>query len=382
MFFELNEEQQLIKDTASDFAANTLAPLATQIDREEKIPDAILDKIRELGFWGITVPEEYGGAGLDTMSLALVLEQISYACASTSVTLSVHNSLTCNTIIKYGTPEQKNKYLPRLAKGEIIGAYSLTEPNAGSDAGAIQTRAVLSGSDYILNGTKSFVSSAPISGLIVIFARTHPDASLKGKGVSAFLVEPGFPGVKIGPNESKMGMRGSPISEIILENAVIPKANLLGQENRGFRIAMEALDCGRIGIAIQSIGIAQACLDASVKYARERKQFGKSLNEFQSIQWKMVDVATELEASRLLAYQSAVLRDKGRPYTKEASMAKLFASIVANKAAKEAMQIHGGMGYIKDFPIERYFRDARVTEIYEGTSEVQHLVINKFLTGD
>lgn len=381
MLFELSEEQQLIKDTARDFAAASLVPLATQIDREEKIPESILAKISELGFWGITVPEEYGGAGLDTMSLALVLEQVSYACAATSVTLSVHNSLTCNTLIKYGTAEQKKKYLPRLAKGEIIGAFSLTEPNAGSDAGAIQTKAALSGNNYILNGVKSFVSSAPISGLIVIFARTYPDPTLKAKGISAFLVEPDFPGVKIGPKESKMGMRGSPMSEIILEDAVIPKANLLGQENKGFAIAMEALDCGRIGIAIQSIGIAQACLDASIKYAGERKQFGKTLNEFQSVKWKLVDVATELEASRLLAYQSALLRDKGRPYTKEASMAKLFASIVANKAAKEALQIHGGMGYTKDFPIERYFRDARVTEIYEGTSEVQHLVISKFLTG-
>lgn len=380
MIYNLTEEQQLIKDTARDFADNILSPLASQIDREENIPAEIISKLGELGFWGITIPEEYGGAGLDTMSLALVLEQISYACASTSVTLSVHNSLTCNALIKYGSAEQKKKYLPRLAKGEIIGAFSLTEPNAGSDAGAIQTRAILSGNNYILNGVKSFVTSAPLSGLIVIFARTHPDVSLKGKGVSAFLVEPGFPGIKIGPKESKMGMRGSPMSEVILEDAVIPKTNLLGQENQGFNIAMEALDCGRIGIAIQSIGIAQACLDASIKYARERKQFGKSLNEFQSVKWKLVDVATELEASRLLAYQSAVLRDKGLPYIKEASMAKLFASTVANKAAKEALQIHGGMGYTKDFPIERYFRDARVTEIYEGTSEVQHLVISRFLT--
>jgi len=380
MIYNLTEEQQLIKDTARDFADNTLSPLASQIDREENIPAEIISKLGELGFWGITIPEEYGGAGLDTMSLALVLEQISYACASTSVTLSVHNSLTCNALIKYGSAEQKKKYLPRLARGEIIGAFSLTEPNAGSDAGAIQTRAILSGNNYILNGVKSFVTSAPLSGLIVIFARTHPDVSLKGKGVSAFLVEPGFPGIKIGPKESKMGMRGSPMSEVVLEDAVIPKNNLLGQENQGFNIAMEALDCGRIGIAIQSIGIAQACLDASIKYARERKQFGKSLNEFQSVKWKLVDVATEIEASRLLAYQSAVLRDKGLPYIKEASMAKLFASTVANKAAKEALQIHGGMGYTKDFPIERYFRDARVTEIYEGTSEVQHLVISRFLT--
>ena len=379
MIYNLTEEQQLIKDTARDFAENILAPLATQIDREEKIPAEIISKLGELGFWSIIIPEEYGGAGLDTMSLALVLEQISYACASTSVTLSVHNSLICNALIKYGLPEQKKKYLPHLAKGEIIGAFSLTEPDAGSDAASIKTHARFDGKNYILNGVKTFVTSGPTAGLIVLFAQTDSKAT-HGQGISAFLVEPGFAGVKRGPKEEKMGVRGAPMCEISLEDVIIPKANLLGEENKGFNIAMDVLNCGRIGIAIQSVGIAQACLDASIKYAKERKQFGKALNEFQAVKWKLAEMATEIEAARLLAYQAALMRDKGVPYAKEASMAKLFASTIANKSAKEALQIHGGMGYTKDFPIERYFRDARVTEIYEGTSEIQHLVISRFLT--
>jgi len=369
MIYNLTEEQQLIKDTARDFAENILAPLATQIDREEKIPAEIISKLGELGFWSIIIPEEYGGAGLDTMSLALVLEQISYACASTSVTLSVHNSLICNALIKYGLPEQKKKYLPRLAKGEIIGAFSLTEPDAGSDAASIKTHARFDGKNYILNGVKTFVTSGPTAGLIVLFAQTDSKAT-HGQGISAFLVEPGFTGVKRGPKEEKMGVRGAPMCEISLEDVIIPKANLLGEENKGFNIAMDVLNCGRIGIAIQSVGIAQACLDASIKYANERKQFGKALNEFQAVKWKLAEMATEIEAARLLAYQAALMRDKGVPYAKEASMAKLFASTIANKSAKEALQIHGGMGYTKDFPIERYFRDARVTEIYEGTEWV------------
>lgn len=379
MNFELTEEQQLIKDTAGDFADNTLEPLASQIDREEKIPPEIISKLSELGFWGILIPEEYGGAGLDTLSLSLVLEQISHACASTSVTLSVHNSLACNAIIKYGSPEQKKKYLPRLAKGEIIGAFALTEPEVGSDAASLQAHAKLSEGKYVLNGIKAFVSSGPFAGLVVVFARTHPDASLKGKGISAFLVEPDLPGVKRGLTESKMGLRGAPLCEIVFEDVILSKDNLLGKENEGFVIAMDILNCGRIGIAIQSVGIAQASLDCAIKYAKERKQFGKPINEFQMVKWKLADLATEIEASRLLTYQAAVLRDKGSPYTKEASMAKLFASTVANKAAKDSLQIHGGVGYTKEFAIERFFRDAKATEIYEGTSEIQRLVISRFL---
>jgi alkylation response protein AidB-like acyl-CoA dehydrogenase len=379
MLLELTEERQLIKDTAREFAEKTLEPMAAQIDREEKIPQEIISKLAELGFWGIVVPEEYNGAGLDTVSLCLVLEQISHACASTSVTLSVHNSLVCNAIVKYGTPEQKKKYLPRLAKGEIIGAFAMTEPETGSDAASLHTRAKFENGKYLLNGIKSFVSSGPFAGLFIVFARTHPDAELKSKGISAFIVEPDLPGVKRGLKESKMGIRGAPLCEMSFEDVVLTKDNILGKENGGFAIAMETLNCGRIGIAIQSVGIAQASLDLALKYAKERKQFGKTLSEFQMIKWKFADMATEIEASRLLAYQAAILRDKGMPYTKEASMAKLFASAVANRAAKESLQIHGGVGYTKEFAIERFFRDAKATEIYEGTSEIQRLVIDRFL---
>jgi alkylation response protein AidB-like acyl-CoA dehydrogenase len=377
MMFELSEEQRLIKETAKNFADTTLAPVASQIDREEKIPTEVLSKLSELGFWGIMVPEEYGGAGLDTLALALVLEQISCACASTSVTLSVHNSLCCNALTKYGKEAQKKRYMPRLAGGEIIGAYAMTEPEAGSDAASLKTRAQLVGNHYILNGVKSFITSGPTAGLIVVFARTHPDISLRDKGISAFLVEPGFAGVTRGQKEDKMGVRGAPMCEIILEDAYIPKENLLAGENQGFKIAMDTLDCGRIGIAAQSVGIASAALDSAIKYAKERKQFGKTLSEFQSIQWKLAEMATDIEAARLLTYQAAVRRDKNLPYTKEASMAKLFGSTMANKVVKESLQIHGGMGYTKDFPIERFFRDAKITEIYEGTSEVQHIVISR-----
>lgn len=392
MLFELTEEQQMLKETAKDFSNSVLEGIAAQIDREEKIPPEIISKLGELGFWGVMVPEEYGGAGLDTLCLGLVLEQISHGCASTSVTLSVHNSLACNAIVKYGSVEQKKKYLPRLAKGEIIGAYSLTEPESGSDAASIKTSAKLvacgdpadkqqtrlgrEGENYILNGVKSFVTSVPIAGLIIVFARTNPDSSLRNKGISAFIVEPDFPGVNHGLREEKMGMHGAPMCEIVLEDARVPRENLLGNENEGFQIAMDVLNCGRIGIAIQSVGIAQAALDYAIKYSKERRQFGKPICEFQSVRWKLAEIATEIEAARLLTYKAAVLRDKELPYTKEASMAKLFASTIANRAVKDSLQIHGGMGYTKDFPIERLFRDAKATEIYEGTSEVQHLVIS------
>jgi butyryl-CoA dehydrogenase len=389
MLFELNEEKKLIRDTAREFAQETLSKYAKQIDREEKIPEEVIKKLAELGFWGIIVPEEFGGAGLDAFSLILVLEEISRVCASTSVTMSVHNSLVCNALVKYGTAEQKKKYLPRLAGGEIIGAYALTEPASGSDAASLTTRADSprlggagkKGNQYVLNGTKIFITSAPIAGVSVVFARTNPDKSLRGKGISAFLVEPSFKGFKLGVIEEKMGVKGAIAGEIVLEDCAVPAGNLLGEENKGFNIAMELLDSGRIGIAAQSVGIAQACLDAAMKYSLERKQFGKTLSEFQAIQWKIADMATEINAARLLTYQAALLKDKNLPHIKEACMAKLFASTICNKAAKESIQVHGGMGYTKDFAVERFFRDAKVTEIYEGTSEVQRIVINKELFG-
>jgi len=379
MLFELTEEQKLIRDTAREFAEDILSKYASQIDRDEKIPTEIIKKLSELGFWGILVPEEYGGAGLNVFSLSLVLEQISRMCVSTSVMLSVHNSLVCAALVKYGTESQKQKYLPPLARGEIIGAYALTEAGAGSDAAALATRAEKKRNQYILNGTKLFITNAPIAGLFIIFARTHPDVLLRGKGISAFLVESGFKGVQLGPNEEKMGVRGDPMTEIILEDCPVPAENLLGEANKGFNLALEVLNSGRIGIATQSVGIAQACLDASLKYVKERKQFGKPIAEFQAIQWKLSDMATEIAAARLLTQQAAILRDRGLPHIKEASMAKLFASVICNKAAQEAVQMHGGVGYTKDFPVERFFRDARVTEIYEGTSEIQRLIISRQL---
>jgi len=376
--FELNEEKKLIQETAKDFAQSTLLPLANQIDKEEGNPPEVISSLSELGFWGVMVPEEYGGAGLDTLSLALILEQISTACASTSVVLSVHNSLVCNALIEYGNEEQKKKYLPLLAKGKIIGAFSLTEPEAGSDAVSLRTSAKLSGNKYILNGVKSFVTSGTIAGLIVVFARTGGNLS-RDKGISAFLIEPSMPGVNIGLKESKMGLYGAPMCEISFEDAQIPKSHLLGTENGGFSIAMQLLNCGRIGIAIQSVGIAKAALDLAVKYAKERQQFNKPLSDFQMVSGKLAVMATEIEAARLMAYKAADLRDRKAPYIKEASMAKLFASEAANRAVKESLQIHGGWGYTKDFAIERYFRDAKATEIYEGTSEIQKIIIAKQL---
>lgn len=381
MLFELNEEKKLIRDTAREFAQETLSKYAKQIDREERIPQEVIKKLAELGFWGIIVPDEFGGAGLDTFSLVLVLEEISRVCASTSVTMSVHNSLVCNALVKYGTTEQKKKYLPKLGGGEIIGAYALTEPASGSDAASLITKADKKGNQYILNGNKIFITSAPIASVSIVFARTNPDKSLRGKGISAFLVEPSFKGFKLGTIEEKMGVKGAKASEIVLEDCAVPAENMLGEENKGFNLAMELLNSGRIGIAAQSVGIAQACLDAAMKYAQERKQFGKALAEFQAIQWKIADMATEINAARLSTYQAALLKDKKQPHIKEACMAKLFASTVCNKAAKETVQIHGGMGYTKEFAVERFFRDAKVTEIYEGTSEIQRIVINKELFG-
>lgn len=381
MLFELSEEQKLIRDTARDFAEGFLSKYATQIDREKKIPAEVIKQLAELGFWGVLVPEEFGGAGLNVFSLALILEEISRVCASTSVTLSVHNSLACNTLLKYGSAQLKRKYLPGMARGEIIGAYALTEPGAGSDAAALVTKAEKKGNNYLLTGNKLFITSAPIAGVVIIFARTNPDKTLRGKGISSFLVEPQFKGFNLGTKEEKMGVRGAVASEIVLEDCAVPTDNLLGEENKGYKMALEVLDCGRIGIAAQSVGIAQACLNASLKYARERKQFGKAIAEFQAIQWKLAEMATDIHAARFLTYHAATLRDKGLPHIKEASMAKLFASTMCNKAAKEAVQIHGGMGYTKDFPVERFFRDAKVTEIYEGTSEIQKVVISKELLG-
>ncbi len=379
MNFDLSEEEALIQQTARDFADRELAPLAAEIDRKHEIPRAVLEKMAGLGFMGMLAPEEHGGAALGNFALALVQLEINRACASTGVTMSVHNSLFQSPLLRFGSEEQKKTYLPRVTRAEWIGAYSLSEPACGTDAGALLTTAVRQGDRYVVSGTKNFVTNGAIADVFILFARTHPDPALKHEGISAFLVERSTPGLAVGKPERKMGIRGSSTTTLFFDGCRVPSANLLGKEGEGFKIALSTLDGGRIGIAAQAAGIAQACLEASVRYAKERKQFDQAIAGFQAIQWKIAQMATDIEAAKLLIFRAARLRDAGLPHTKEASMAKLFAADMANRHATQAVQIHGGAGYIRDFPVERYFRDAKITEIYEGTSEVQRMVVARSL---
>jgi alkylation response protein AidB-like acyl-CoA dehydrogenase len=374
MHFELTDEQAMIRDAARSLAEKELLPRATRQDRAEKLEPEVFEKLGELGLWGLTVPTEYGGAGLGNLELALVLEELNRACASTGVTLSVHNSLIIGPIKKYGTDAQKREWLPRLAAGEIYGAYCLTEPNAGSDAAALETTARLEGDQWVLNGTKIWVTNGGIAGLYVVYARTDPKGS-KAKGISAFLVPRDVPGVSVGKHEKKTGIRASSTTEVLFENARIPNGNLLGELNKGFTVAMDTLDGGRIGIASQAVGIGRACLEAAVKYSKEREQFGQPIANYQAIQWKLADMSTRIDASRMLTWKAAWLRDRGEKCTQAASQAKLFASQTANFAADECLQIHGGAGYTDHFHVERLFRDARITEIYEGATDIQRIVI-------
>jgi butyryl-CoA dehydrogenase len=373
MEFDLKEHQQMIKEAARDFAEKELRPLAAKIDEEATFPTENIKKLAELGFMGMMVPEEFGGAGLDCVSYSIAVEEISRVCASTGVIMSVNNSLVCQPILDLGTPEQKKRFLPDLAKGKRLGAFSLTEPEAGSDAGNIQTTAVADGDNYVINGTKIFVTSGGHADVVLLFAST--DKAAKAKGLTAFLIEKGMPGFKVGKKENKMGIRASDTSELIFEDCKVPKAHVLGQLGAGFKIAMKTLDGGRIGIASQAVGIAQAAMEAAVKYSKERKQFGKAICEFQAIQWMLANMAVEVDAARFLTLRAAYTKDKGLNFTKEAAMAKLFASETAVKTAINAVQVHGGYGYMKEYDVERYFRDAKITEIYEGTSEVQRMVI-------
>jgi alkylation response protein AidB-like acyl-CoA dehydrogenase len=381
MMFELSEEELLVQQAARDFAEKELQPLAAEVDKKGEIPQQVISKLAEQGFMSMLIPRELGGAGLNNFCLTLSQIEVNKACASTGVTMSVHNSLVSSPIIHFGTEEQKKKYLPRMATAEIIGAYSLTEPVSGSDSAALITTARKSNGSYVLNGTKVFVTNGAIAGLFIVFARTHPDITLKAKGISAFLIERGTKGLGIGKPEKKMGIRGSSTVQLFLEDCVVPKENLLGEENGGFKIAMHTLDGGRIGIAAQAIGIAKACLEESIRYAKQREQFGRPIGEYEAIQWKIANMATDIEAATMLAFRAARLRDERKDHTKEAAMAKLFAATMANDHTKEAVQIHGGVGYIRDFPVERYFRDAKITEIYEGTNEIQRLVIARKLLG-
>jgi butyryl-CoA dehydrogenase len=373
MKLELNDQQKMIQKMVREFAEKEVGPIAAELDKKEEYPIKTLEKMAKLGLLGTIVPTEYGGAGLDTISYSIVVEEISRKCASTGVVTSVHNSLVAWPIMKYGNDEQKKKYLPILAKGEEIGAFAATEPNAGSDLGAMQTTAVHKGDKYIINGDKTFITSGPEAGIIIVFAVT--DKSAGSKGISAFIVENKFKGYKVGSIFEKLGIAASRTSELIFDDMDVPKENLLGKEGDGFKIALSTLDGGRIGIAAQAVGIAQAALDESVEYSKQRQQFGRPIAQFQGIQWMIADMATRIEASRYLVYNASYKKDLGERFSKEAAMAKLFASETAVDAAIKAVQIHGGYGYTKEYTVERLFRDSKITEIYEGTSEVQRLVI-------
>ncbi|MDD2586243.1 MAG: acyl-CoA dehydrogenase [Syntrophomonadaceae bacterium] len=374
MDFKLTEEQELIRANMREFCQKYVDPIAVEIDENSRYPAEIIAKLAEMDWMGMPYPQEYGGAGLDYLTYTMVIEELSRSCAATGFTLSCHIGLASGPIYNFGTEEQKQKYLTPLCKGEHIGAFALTEPGAGTDVGAGSTTAVLDGNEYILNGTKTFTSNGPVADTFVVFAVTDK-TQRANKAMSAFIVSKDAPGFKVGEHFYKMGIRASQTSEIILKDCRIPKENLLGKEGQGFKIAMQTLDNGRIGVAAQAVGIAQAALDESIKYSKERIQFGKPISKNQALQWMMADMATDISAAQFLTYNAAYLKDQGAPYTKEAAMAKVFAAEMASRHASKAVQIHGGYGYIKGFKVERLMRDAKITEIYEGTSEAQRMVI-------
>ena len=367
MNFELTKTQQLFRQMIREFAEKEVKPLAAEVDEQERFPMETVAKMARLGIFGIPIPKAYGGAGGDTIMYSIAVEELSRVCATTGVIVSAHTSLCAAPILDHGTEEQKQKYLPKLASGEWLGAFGLTEPNAGTDASAQQTMAVEEGDHYVLNGNKIFITNAGYAHVYVIFAMT--DKSMGTKGISAFIVEEGMPGFSVGKKESKMGIRGSATCELIFENCIVPKENLLGKIGGGFGIAMKTLDGGRIGIA------AQGAMDETVKYTKERKQFGKSLSQFQNMQFQMADLQTKVEAARLLVRSASFKKDSGIPYSADAAMAKLFAAETAMEVTTKAVQFHGGYGYTREYPVERMMRDAKITEIYEGTSEVQRMVI-------
>jgi len=376
----LSDEHRMIRDTARDFARSAIAPIASQLDESGEFPQETIKKMGEMGFMGIEVPEEYGGAGLDTLAYALAVEEVSRVDASHGVIMSVNNSLYCHGILKFGTEEQKQTFLRPVASGKAVGAYALTEPMSGSDAGSMRSRAVRDGDFYVLNSRKSWVTSGPVADYVLTFMMTEPEK--QHKGITAFLIDTrNAPGFSRGKKEPKLGIRASATSELVFENCRIPEGWRLGAEGEGFKIAMSVLDAGRIGIASQALGIAEAAYDASVAYAREREAFGRKIGDFQGTGFKIADMKTRIEASRLLIRQAAAAKERakstGGRYTLESSMAKLFASETAMFCAHQAVQIHGGMGYSRELPVERYFRDAKITEIYEGTSEIQRLVISR-----
>ena len=373
MNFNLTKTQELFRQMIREFADKEVKPLAAEIDEQERFPQETVKKMAKLGLFGIPLEKEYGGAGGDNLMYTIAVEELSRACATTGVILSAHTSLCLSPIAQFGTEGQKRKYLPKLASGEWLGAFGLTEPNAGTDASAQQTTAVLDGEEWVLNGSKIFITNGGKAHVYVIIAMT--DKSQGNKGISAFIVEAGTPGFEIGKKELKMGIRGSATTELIFTNCRIPKANLLGKIGGGFAIAMKTLDGGRIGIAAQALGIAQGAMDETVKYTKERKQFGKAIGKFQNTQFQMADLHTKVQAARLLVRSAAFKKDQGMPYSADAAMAKLFAAETAMEVTTKAVQFHGGYGYTREYPVERMMRDAKITEIYEGTSEVQRMVI-------
>ena len=374
MDFNLSREHQMIQKMMADFTENEIKPIAAETDRTCQYPAENIEKLFNLGVMGICVPREYGGAGADALASAICVEEISKQCASTGDIVATHNGLCCAPILEHGNEQQKAKYLPMLTTGHKVGAFALTEPNAGSDASKGQTEAKLVGDHYVMNGSKIFITNGYVADIFVVFAMT--DKSKGTRGISAFIVEKDFPGFSIGKHEEKMGLHGSPTAEIVFTDCIIPKENLLGQEGKGFKIAMMTLDGGRIGIAAQALGIAEGALNESKEYAKGRVQFGRPISKFQNTQFTLADMELGCEVSRLLTYKAAFLKDQGVRYTMAAAMAKLFASEHAMKTTTKAVQIFGGYGYTKDYPIERMMRDAKITEIYEGTSEVQRIVIS------
>lgn len=379
MDFALTEDQQIFQRMVRDFATNELEPVAAQIDEEERFPSENLNKMAELGLFGVTIPEEYGGSGGDSIHLAIAAEEVSRACGSTSTIYLASLSLACYPIYQFGTEEQRRRFVAPLARGEKLACFALTESSAGSDAAAVQTAAIPRGNGYVVDGTKTFITNGAEADIAVVFATV--DKSLRHRGMVALVVEKGAPGFSVGKKERKLGIRGSSTAELVFEGCQVPVENRLGNEGDGFKVAMGAIDSSRITVAAQAVGIARAGLEASLSYTKERQQFGQTIASFQGVQWMLADMATAIDAARLLTYRAAYLKNQGLPFIKEAAMAKLFAAEAAMNTTTKAIQLHGGYGYIKDYPVERYFRDAKITEIYEGTSEMQRLTIARQLLG-
>ncbi len=376
MDLQLTDEQQMAKKVAAEFAKNEVLPLAAELDRAHRHPRELVARMAELGFLGVAIPEKYGGAGLDTVAYALILEEISRACASTGVIMSVNNSLVCDPLYKFASEEQKQKWLVPLASGQLLGCFALSEPEAGSDAAAQKTIARPEGDGFVINGVKNWITNGPVADVCILFCMANPPGREAGhKAITAFILPMKEKGVRTGPPDKKLGIRASQSCQIFLDDVYLSREHLLGQVGQGFKVAMHTLDGGRIGIAAQAIGIGRAAFEDAGRYALDRQTFGQPIANHQSISWKLADMATEIDAARLLTLRAAVLKDKGVRHSKESAMAKLFASEACNRAAKEGVQIFGGNGYVEDFPAERHFRDAKITEIYEGTSEIQRLVI-------